>query len=50
MEGIDAACKSVILANSIMGLNYTLKDVEVEGISRITSEAIELAKRDGYLK
>ncbi|MCK9150663.1 homoserine dehydrogenase [Methanobacterium alcaliphilum] len=49
VEGIDAACKSVILANSIMGLNYTLNDVEVEGISRITAEAIEIAKRDGYL-
>lgn len=49
VEGIDAACKSVILANSIMGIDCTLKDVDVEGISRITSEAIELAKRDGYL-
>ncbi len=49
VEGIDAACKTVILANSILGIVCTLKDVAVTGISRITSEAIDLAKKDGYL-
>lgn len=49
VEGIDAACKTVILANSILGLDVTYDDVEVEGISNITSQAIELAKKDGYL-
>lgn len=48
VEGIDAACKTVILANSLLGINATYSDVEVEGISKITSEAIELAKKEGY--
>jgi homoserine dehydrogenase len=49
VEGIDAACKTVILANSILGMDVTLKDVELDGISRITSESIALAKKEGYL-
>lgn len=49
VEGIDAACKIVIMANSILNLPVTLKDVEVEGISRITSESIALAKKEGLL-
>ncbi len=49
VEGTDAACKVVILANSILKRNVTLKDVEVVGISKITQEAISLAKNEGYL-
>lgn len=49
VEGIDAACKTVILANSLLGIDATYDDVEVEGISKITSPAIELADKDGYL-
>lgn len=49
VEGIDAACKIVILANSVLNLPVTLEDVEVEGISRITSESIALAKKEGFL-
>lgn len=49
VEGIDAACKTVILANSLLGIDATYTDVDVEGISNITSQAIELAKKDGYL-
>jgi len=49
VEGIDAACKTVILANAILGIECTLEDVQVTGISKITSEAIDLAKKDGYL-
>ncbi|WP_415953232.1 homoserine dehydrogenase [Methanobrevibacter woesei] len=49
VEGIDAACKTVILANSLLGIDATYSDVDVEGISNITSQAIELAKKDGYL-
>ncbi len=49
VEGIDAACKTVILANSILGMDVTLKDVELDGISRITSESIALAKKEGFL-
>jgi len=49
VEGIDAACKTVILANSILNIDATYSDVEVTGISKITSQAIDLAKKEGYL-
>ena len=35
VEGIDAACKTVILANSLLGIDATYSDVDVEGISNI---------------
>ncbi|MDR2846697.1 MAG: homoserine dehydrogenase [Candidatus Methanoplasma sp.] len=43
IEGYDSACKVVILANSVFGRNVTFSDVEITGISSITSEAIALA-------
>ena len=49
VEGIDAACKTVILANSLLGIDATYSDVEVKGISDINSHAIDLAKKDDYL-
>lgn len=49
VEGIDAACKTVILANSVLGIPAKYDDVKVEGISNITSEAIEIAGQEGYL-
>jgi len=49
VEGTDAACKIVILANSIMNIDLNLDDVEVNGITRITPESILLAKKEGYL-
>ena len=49
VEGIDAACKTVILANSVLGIDATYSDVKVQGISSINSQAIELAKKDDYL-
>lgn len=44
VEGIDTASKLVILANSLMGMNAKYTDVKVEGITRITHEALELAE------
>ncbi len=49
VEGLDAACKVVILANSLMNMDVNLKDVEITGISKITPEAISLAQKEGYL-
>jgi homoserine dehydrogenase len=49
VEGIDAACKTVILANSLLSRDVSFKDVEVTGISKITPESISLAKSEGYL-
>ena len=48
VEGIDAACKVVILANSVLGIDATYDDVEVRGISDVSLEAIDLAKEEGY--
>lgn len=49
VEGIDTACKLVILANAIFGLDATYKDVEVTGITKITSEALEMAYERGHV-
>ena len=49
VEGIDTACKLVILANSIFGLDVTYKDVEVTGITKITSEALGMAYERGQV-
>ena len=48
VEGIDAACKVVILANSVLGIDATFDDVEVRGISQVSLDAINLAKEEGY--
>lgn len=47
VEGYDAAVKAVILANTVMGASITLRDVEREGITGITRDDIERAKREG---
>ncbi|MCD7782048.1 MAG: homoserine dehydrogenase [Methanosphaera sp.] len=49
VEGLDAACKIVIIANSLMGWDVTLDDVDLHGISNISSNAVQLALKDGYL-
>ncbi len=48
VDGIDAACKVVILANAIMKRDASFRDVERVGIRGITSEAVSLAKRSDY--
>ena len=48
VEGIDSAAKLVILANALMGMNVSLKDVEILGITEITPEAFEIALEKGY--
>ncbi|MDO8726122.1 MAG: homoserine dehydrogenase [Candidatus Methanoperedens sp.] len=49
VEGIDSACKLVILANSVFGQAATYRDVEVTGITKITPEALELASKNNYV-
>lgn len=49
VEGIDSACKLVILANSVFGEAATYRDVEVTGITKITPEALELASKNNYV-
>ncbi|MEM0451429.1 MAG: homoserine dehydrogenase [Nitrososphaerota archaeon] len=47
IEGYDTALKLLILANSVMGLNRRLEDVRITGISRVTADAVSLAKEAG---
>jgi homoserine dehydrogenase len=47
IDGIDAACKVVIMANWIMNKKFTLKDVKVQGIRDVTLEALEKAFKRG---
>jgi Homoserine dehydrogenase len=43
IEGIDTACKVVILANSVFGRKVTIKDVKITGITEVNEEAVALA-------
>ena len=49
IDGFDAAGKLVILANELLGFTKIIKDVKIQGIRKITQQAIELAKSDGYV-
>ena len=49
IEGYDAAGKLVILANKLMGWNKTIDDVEIQGISKIKNQVVELAKSEDVL-
>ncbi|MFX1478881.1 MAG: homoserine dehydrogenase [Promethearchaeota archaeon] len=49
IDGIDAAGKLVILANYLLGWSKNINDVKKEGISNITTHAIDLAKSDGFV-
>jgi len=48
VDGIDAACKVVILANALMNRNAKFEDVDRLGIRGITQDAVSLAKRANY--
>jgi len=51
VDGIDPACKLVIMANWIMNKKVTLKDVKIQGIRDITSKTLkEAAKKDRVIK
>ena len=47
IDGIDPACKVVIMANWIMNKKFTLKDVNVQGIRGVTPQALEKASKKG---
>jgi len=48
VDGIDAACKIVILANALMNKDIRFEDVKRTGIRRITQEAVSLAKKANF--
>lgn len=47
IDGIDSACKVVIMANWIMNKKFTLKDVKVQGIRGVSLQALEKASKRG---
>lgn len=47
IEGIDTAAKMVILTNALLDKNVTLEDVDVEGITRIGPEVVQMALDSG---
>jgi homoserine dehydrogenase len=47
VDGVDAACKVVIMANWIMNKKLTLRDVEVKGIRDVKLQALEEAAKRG---
>jgi len=51
VDGLDAACKLVIMANWIMNKKVTLKDVSIQGIRNVTLQTLEeAAKRNCMIK
>jgi homoserine dehydrogenase len=47
VKGIDSACKLVLLSNSLLNTEFSLKDVKIQGIDAITAEAVKDAKDRG---
>jgi len=47
VDGYDAACKLVILANWILNRRITLKDVEIKGIRGVSLKDIKKALKKG---
>ncbi|MCR1971318.1 homoserine dehydrogenase [Clostridium cochlearium] len=46
IKGIDSASKILIISNSVLGTNFNLKDVKIQGIQNINKSDIERAKKD----
>jgi homoserine dehydrogenase len=47
VKGFDTACKLLLLSNSLLGSNYSLKDIKVSGIENLTKADMEQAKGGG---
>jgi len=47
VDGWDAACKLVILANSVLGIPASLDDVDVQGITGVTLADLQAAQAAG---
>ncbi|WP_088291876.1 homoserine dehydrogenase [Bacillus mycoides] len=44
ISGMDSACKLLLLTNSLMGNDYSLKDIKINGIEHVTTQQIQNAK------
>jgi homoserine dehydrogenase len=47
INGLDTAGKLVILCNWILGRRVSIRDVDLEGISKVSVQDVERAKRSG---
>ncbi|MFZ2053142.1 MAG: homoserine dehydrogenase [Candidatus Aminicenantales bacterium] len=47
VEGWDTAAKLLLIANSVLGLELTLKDIKVKGITAIPPSLVSGARREG---
>lgn len=47
VEGKDTANKIILIANRVFGKTFSLADISVEGITKVTPEDIEKATADG---
>lgn len=47
VEGRDTANKILLIANEVLGARLSLNDIPVEGITQVTPEDIQKAKKDG---
>jgi homoserine dehydrogenase len=47
VDGLDSAAKCVIMANFLVGIDATIRDVDVKGIRDVTLKDIERAKARG---
>ena len=47
VKGWDTAVKLLLIANSALGLDLTLQEIKVEGITRLAPDLLEKAKREG---
>ncbi len=51
ISGSDSACKLLLLTNSLMGVENTLEDIQVNGIEHVTKQQIRTAKEQNkYIK
>jgi homoserine dehydrogenase len=47
VKGFDSACKLLLLSNSLLGTNYSLKEVKITGIENLSKQDMERAKQRG---
>ena len=49
VDGIDSACKLVIMANWIMNKRFTLRNVDIQGVRGVTLKDLQEATRKGCM-
>lgn len=47
IEGWDTACKILLIANTVVGTEFGLSDIKVEGITNISPAVLRAAKQEG---